>query len=105
MSYEPREVKPNTGKLFVNNNKKSDKHADYTGSIKLENGKEYWLNMWINTSKAGGKYFSISIGNEKMPAGAPAYSAAHKPFPKDEHTQAKANAFMPVSPLDEDPPF
>jgi hypothetical protein len=105
MSYEPREVKPNTGKLFVNNNKKSDKHADYTGSIKLENGKEYWLNMWINTSKAGGKYFSISIGNEKMPAGAPAYSAAHKPFPKDEHTKAKANAFMPVSPLDEDPPF
>jgi len=105
MNYEPREVKPNTGKLFVNNNKKKDTQADYTGSIKLADGKEYWLNMWVNTSKAGGKYFSVSIGNEKVPSGAPAYSAAHKPFPKDEHLEKKANGYQPIESLDSDIPF
>lgn len=103
MSDAPKELLPGKGKLFLNNGKKKDTHADYTGAIKLLDGKEYWLSMWINTSKAGGKYFTVAIGNEKMPSGAPAYSAAHKPFPEqDAHNKAKANAYQAD---DLDPPF
>ena len=104
MSDAPKELMPGKGKLFVNGKKEKDTHADYTGSIKLPDGKEYWLSMWVNTSqKTGGKYFTVAIGNEKQPAGAPAYSAAHKPFPQqDTHNKAKANAYQAD---DLDPPF
>lgn len=54
----------NKGVLFKNNNKKTDKHPDYNGKIVLSNGKEYYLNAWINESKNGMKYMSLSIGNE-----------------------------------------
>jgi hypothetical protein len=54
----------NKGVLFKNTNKKTDNHPDYNGKIVLSNGKEYYLNAWINESKNGQKYMSLSIGNE-----------------------------------------
>jgi len=54
----------NKGVLFKNTNKKTDNHPDYNGKIVLSNGKEYYLNAWINESKNGMKYMSLSIGNE-----------------------------------------
>ena len=54
----------NKGVLFKNNNKKTDNHPDYNGKIVLSNGKEYYLNAWVNESKSGMKYISLSIGNE-----------------------------------------
>lgn len=54
----------NKGVLFKNNNKKTDNHPDYNGKIVLSNGKEYYLNAWINESNSGMKYISLSIGNE-----------------------------------------
>lgn len=108
MSDALRELLPGKGKLFINHGKKKDTHADYSGSIKLPDGKEYWLSMWINTSKAGGKYFTVAIGNEKQPAGAPVYSAAHKPFPaQTEHDRAKSNGYQTgtVADMDSDIPF
>jgi uncharacterized protein (DUF736 family) len=54
----------NKGVLFKNTNKKTDNHPDYNGKIVLSNGKEYYLNAWINESKSGMKYMSLSIGNE-----------------------------------------
>ena len=54
----------NKGVLFKNNNKKTDNHPDYTGKIVLANNKEYYLNAWINKSKAGTSYLNITIGNE-----------------------------------------
>ena len=54
----------NKGVLFKNTNKKTDNHPDYNGKIVLSNGKEYFLSAWINESKSGQKYMSLSIGNE-----------------------------------------
>jgi uncharacterized protein (DUF736 family) len=50
----------NKGVLFKNNDKESDKHPDYKGNIDV-NGEEFWLSAWINESKKGTKYMSLSV--------------------------------------------
>jgi len=50
----------NSGALFKNKNKESDKHPDYRGSINV-NGKDFWISSWLKTSKAGEKYMSLSV--------------------------------------------
>ena len=62
----------NRGVLFRNNRKGQDNHPDHTGSINIE-GKEYYLNAWIKTSKSGDKFFSLSVK------------------PKDENQAGKSN--------------
>jgi hypothetical protein len=54
----------NRGVLFKNDRKQSDKQADYKGSINV-NGEEFWLDAWINESKSGAKYMSLSIKPKK----------------------------------------
>ena len=53
------EKRDNSGVLFKNNKKESDKHADYNGSIMVD-GVEYWLNAWIKEG-AKGKFMSLSV--------------------------------------------
>lgn len=55
MKYEQ---KPNTGSLFKAE-KKSDKHPDYTGTLKLEDG-DYFVSAWVKEGQKG-KFFSLSI--------------------------------------------
>ena len=65
LNFKTMETKDlNKGVLFKNTNKKTENHPDYNGKIVLANGKEYYLNAWINESKSGMKYISLSIGNE-----------------------------------------
>jgi len=66
----------NRGVLFKVTDKKKEKSPDYNGSINIE-GTERWLSGWINTSKAGNKYLSLSLGDEKEAQG-------EKPAKKDE---------------------
>lgn len=42
-----------SGALFVNNDKRTDKHPDYKGSITTEDGVEYWCSAWIKVAKSG----------------------------------------------------
>ena len=78
MSYnKPFELKPGNFQLFKNNKKVDVNHADWTGSIKMPDGKEYWFNMY-NKEGAKGPYFSGYIGKEKQQVDAP---AAFKSFP------------------------
>ena len=56
MPYEP---KPNSGSLFKNERKTSDKHPDYTGTWKDADGKEWQLAAWVKEGKKG-KFFSVS---------------------------------------------
>jgi uncharacterized protein (DUF736 family) len=49
----------NTGALFKNNEKQTEKHPDYRGTINVE-GTEYWLSAWLKKSKAGTTYMSLS---------------------------------------------
>lgn len=50
----------NRGALFKNEDKQQDNHPDYRGNVNVD-GKEFWLDAWIRTSKAGKKYMSLSI--------------------------------------------
>jgi len=50
----------NTGALFRNDDKETEKHPDYRGSINV-NGSEFWLSAWIKTSKKGAKYMALAV--------------------------------------------
>lgn len=56
MAYEQ---KNNSGSLFRNDKKLTEKQPDYNGTIKID-GKEYKLAAWLRESKSGQKYLSIS---------------------------------------------
>ena len=50
----------NSGAIFKNDKKQTDKHPDYRGSAEVD-GVEYWVSAWIKTSKAGAKFMSLSF--------------------------------------------
>lgn len=54
----------NTGILYKNDNRKSEKSPQYGGSINIE-GVEYWLNGWVKTGKSGKlkdrQFFSLTV--------------------------------------------
>jgi len=52
--------KDNSGALFKNDQKQGDNHPDYKGSAMID-GSDYWISAWINTSKNGLKYMSLSL--------------------------------------------
>ncbi len=49
----------NTGAIFKNKKKSSDKHPDRTGSINVE-GQDYWISGWVK-EKDGEQYLSLAI--------------------------------------------
>ena len=58
----------NTGALFKNKDKETDKHPDYNGQINV-GGEEYWLAAWLKKSKAGQPYMSLAVKpKERKPA-------------------------------------
>lgn len=56
----------NSGALFKNRDKETDKHPDYTGKINVE-GKELRLAAWLTESKSGQKFMRLKVSefNEK----------------------------------------
>lgn len=64
----------NSGVLFKNDRKESEKHPDYTGKLNV-NGEEFWLSAWIKTGQRG-KFMSLSVKPKDMNASAPAKAAA-----------------------------
>ena len=66
MSYD----NTNSGALFKNERKETDKHPDYKGSINVD-GVEYWISAWLNESNAGKKYMGLKV-NRKEATSAPA---------------------------------
>ena len=59
------ETKEGAGSLFANDNKKTDKHPDYTGKCKIK-GKLMVMSAWINKAKSSGKkYMSLKFDDYK----------------------------------------
>ena len=56
---EKRYDNTNRGALFKNADKTDEKHADYQGEINV-NGREFWLNAWLKTSKKGTRFMSLA---------------------------------------------
>jgi len=70
----------NRGALFKNERKEKETHADYNGTINV-GGQEFWLNAWLKESKAGKKFFSLSVkAKEGMATLEPAQPAQAAPI-------------------------
>lgn len=73
------EKKDNSGVLFRNSRKETEKHPDYTGSATI-GGVEYWISAWVNESKDGKKYFAFSFKvKDEQPSLPPANDVAAPP--------------------------
>lgn len=69
----------NSGALFRNDKRETEKHPDYTGNITIE-GKEFYLSAWVNESaRTGQKYFALKATPKA--ATAPATTAPAQPRP------------------------
>lgn len=77
----------NSGVLFKNDRKQTERHPDYTGSFVDANGVEHWLSCWIKTSQTGKKFMSLSVGapkeQQQQQAAAPAPQQAVDQFDDD----------------------
>jgi uncharacterized protein (DUF736 family) len=49
MAYQQKD---NSGVLFTNDKKQSDKHPDYKGNCTID-GQKYWISGWKKTSSKG----------------------------------------------------
>lgn len=76
----------NSGALFRNDRKETDKQPDYTGEAKIE-GVEYRLSAWLNESKNGKKYMGLKM------------------TPKDDMPGQQAPSPEPAQDLESDLPF
>ena len=52
--------KDNQGALFRNEEKKSDNHPDYSGTVTI-GGKEMYIKGWINVSKKGFPFMKLRL--------------------------------------------
>ena len=78
------EQKDNAGYLGKNKRQRNDKDPGYSGSIRVA-GVDYWLSAWLNTSKAGEKYFSLKVNPKQADPSAPALS---QPAPAEDDSQS-----------------
>jgi len=71
------ETKLNSGAIFKNSKKTTEKQPDYQGTVNV-NGKEMQISLWIKESKKGTKYFS---------------AAFQEPFKRDNQVITKPDTF------------
>ena len=57
MAYEQRD---NSGSVFNNNRRESEKHANLTGKGMI-NGVMHWINVWKKKDKNGNTWLSLSF--------------------------------------------
>ena len=66
-----RQPRDNSGVLFANDKKETDKHPHYKGNITVD-GKDYWLSAWVKEGKSG-KFMGLAVSpkEEYQPKQAP----------------------------------
>lgn len=84
----------NSGILFRNDRKETERHPDYTGSATI-NGVELRLSAWIKTSAKGTKFMSLAFSE-------PRGDAREKPA---QSTDAAPKSAGGGKDLDDDIPF
>lgn len=55
----------NSGALFKNDRKETERHPDYRGEINVE-GKDFWISSWLKTSKNGVKFMSLAVSPKEI---------------------------------------
>ena len=61
-----------SGALFKNARKEKDTHADYRGDVTIE-GREFWLDAWLNKDKNGQTYMGLKLKPKEAQADMPAH--------------------------------
>ena len=71
MDNNRTEQRNNSGVLFTNDKKETDKHPHYKGNITVD-GKDYWLSAWVKEGKSG-KFMGLAVSpkEEYQPKQAP----------------------------------
>ena len=59
MENNRTEQRNNSGVLFTNDKKETDKHPHYKGNITVD-GKDYWLSAWVKEGKSG-KFMGLAV--------------------------------------------
>jgi len=76
MAEQKQPRKPGTGVAFVNENKKEDWHADWTGEFADHDGNLFYLNVSKKTAgHSGREYISVSLGKPKAAKATPSNAA------------------------------
>jgi uncharacterized protein (DUF736 family) len=78
----------NRAALFKNENKKSENHPDYSGTLNFE-GIECFLDAWIKTAESGRKFMSLSVKPKQKQA------APQQGYKKPSQDAAKARQLAP----------
>ena len=73
----------NSGVLFKNDRKETERHPDYTGTWTDADGVEHWFSAWLKESKSGTKFMSVSARPKQapQPINAPADFSAEDDVP------------------------
>jgi hypothetical protein len=85
------EPKPCSGVLFKNDRKTKETHADYNGTLILEDGTECWLNAWVKHGKTK-TFMSLSFKPKEPRQQAQKPKAAQEP---ERETPAKDGDDIP----------
>lgn len=91
----------NTGSLFDNDRKESERHPDYTGSVIVVcphcgQRSEWWASVWNKIAKSGREWKSLALKykdaqqNSEQPK-------RQTSAPQQQHQQSKANGYQPQS--------
>ena len=75
------ENRDNTGVLFKNDRKDSEKQPDYKGSL-IVNGQDYWLSAWIKEGKSR-KFMGLAL-SPKEPQEKPSERSKSTGFDDEE---------------------
>ena len=82
---------PNSGALFRNDDKKTENHPDFGGSLDAvtcphcHQESDYWLSGWIKTAKSTGRrFFSLSVKPKEQAQPKQSKPAAPPPVPADD---------------------
>lgn len=70
----------NTGAIFRNKRKETDKNPDGTGTANID-GVEYWVSSWNKTSKSGEQFRSLSFKRKDASESRPAKAAVPESDP------------------------
>ena len=78
----------NRGVLFKNEEKRSERGPDYSGSLNVD-GVEFFLDAWIKVAQSGRKFMSVSVKLKDKQASARHAPQRSAPPPKDTRTHGE----------------